>query len=175
MQNIDLSTKANITFSLPPILEAFCRYKFYVPKYGRYIKLNLKEDIGKLIFSHILYCDINKERPFMENPVTFILPVTDVHQYVLKYRFLHVPRWVEEKFILAIEYEFRTWVKERFRIGYEILKEDQKTITNSILRGLNVRDTKANFETIKKIDYRNRRRKEEETFKNLVMLEKSDI
>ena len=79
------------------------------------------------------------------------------------------------KFRDAIEYEFKFWVKERFRRGYEEYNMDQDTIVKAILRGLKVRNNKDNYEMIKKIDYRKRRTKEEIDFKNLLCVEKSEF
>ncbi len=163
---INYDTKPKITFSLDPILQAYCRYIFNTPAYAKYIILSRKQDLGKLINSVILTCDIPPKRPFISNPVTFILPVTNANQYILRYRFLYLPRWAEEKIQDNIDYEFRVWVKARFEKGYEE-KYEQKEIVEAILRGLNMRNNAANFDAIKKIDYRNRRKKEEKRFSKL--------
>jgi hypothetical protein len=118
--------------------------------------------------------DINLTRPVLDHPVTFILPMpNNEHGYWLRYRFIYIPKWVEEKFKDAIAYEFKFWVRECFRIGYEEEGMDQKTIINTILRGLKVRNNEANYDMIKKIDYRNRRKKEEIQFKKLLRVERS--
>lgn len=174
--NIDLTTKPQITFSLPPILEAYCRFVFNTPERQRQIIITRRHDIGKLIFSHIMSGDFSIKRPSFDHAVTFILPVpSTAHEYWLRYRHIYIPRWAEEKITDAIEYEFRSWVKDRFRIGYEEEGMEQKTIINAILRGLNIRNNVVNFDTIKKIDYRNKRKKEEIQFKKLITIEKSEL
>ncbi len=173
---INFETKPRITFNLNPILISFCRYIFNSDPYHKYIILSRRHDIGKLIFSHIQSGDVKVERPFIEHPVTFVLPIPNIeHAYWLKYRHIYVPNWVEEKYSDAIEYEFKWWVREKFRVGYEEEGWDQKTIVNAILRGLNVRNSVANFDTIKKIDYRNRRKLEHIRFKKLCNAELASI
>jgi hypothetical protein len=169
MPAINLETKPKITFSLDPLLIAFCRYVFKTPPNQRYIILRRSEDIGKLVYSHIQTGDFAIERPLIEHPVTFILPNPDNHDWI-RYRHLFVPKWVEQKFADGIEYEFKTWVKEKFHYGYAQGME-QKIIIDAILRGLNVRNNVANFDSIKKIDYRNRRKIEELRFKKLCIEE----
>lgn len=176
LKNLDLSTKPQITFSLTPLHQAFCRFIFKTPTDKKHIILSRRHDIGKLIFAHIMSGDFQFNRPLMDNPVTFILPMpSNEHGYWLRYRYIYIPRWAEEKINDSIDYEFRAWVRERFRIGYEEEGMDQKTIINTILRGLNVRNNEANFDMIKKIDYRNRRKREEIQFKRLLSIEKSVV
>ncbi|MFV0269763.1 MAG: hypothetical protein ACK5HT_21805, partial [Draconibacterium sp.] len=80
------------------------------------------------------------------------------------------PKWVEQKFQDAIEYEFKWWVREKFRVGYDE-GFDQKTIINAILTGLNERENVAKYDTIKKIDYRTRKTEEKKRFKKLCLSE----
>jgi hypothetical protein len=172
---IDLETKPRITIDMHPVHEAFLRFIFSTPEKSRHIILSRRQDIGRLIFSHIMAGDFQSNRPMMDHPVTFILPTprTEIG-YWLQNRFVFIPGWAQTKISDAIEYEFRCWVKERFRIGYEDEKMEQRIIVNSILRGLNVRNNSINFDMIKKIDYRNKRKKEELQFKRLLTLEKSE-
>lgn len=171
-----LESRPRIKLSLNPLHEAYCRFIFNSHNNREYIIMSRRHDLGKLIFSHIMSGDFSCSRPVLENAVTFILPIpSNEHGYWLNYRFIYFPRWAEEKINDAIDYDFRCWVKERFRIGYEEEGMDQRTIINAILRGLNVRNNAANFDMIKKIDYRNRRKKEEIQFKRLLTLEKSVI
>lgn len=167
--SIDFDTKPKITFSLPPLLAAYCRYVFKSPTKHNHIILRRNHDIGKLIWSHIQTGDFERNRPLVENPVTFILPNPGNDDWI-RYRHLYVPRWVEQKFNDAIEYEFKWWVREKFRIGYDE-GYDQKTIINAILTGLNERENIAKFDTIKKIDYRNRKTEEKKRFKKLCLAE----
>jgi len=173
---IDFDTKPQITLNINPVHESFLRFISGTPEKCRYIILTRRHDIGRLIFSHIMAGDFQSKRPLMDHPVTFVLPVprTEIG-YWLQYRHIYIPGWAQTKISDAIEYEFRCWVKERFRIGYEEERMEQKLIINAILRGLNARNNSVNFDMIKKIDYRNKRKKEELQFKRLLTLEKSEI
>jgi hypothetical protein len=169
LSKINFESKPTVTFNLEPIHINFCRYIFNTPHNQRHILLRRNEDIGKLIFSHIQTGDFRNTRPLINSPVTFILPNPNNDNWI-RYRYLFIPKWVESKITDGIDYEFKNWVREKFRIGYE-QNWEQKTIVNAILRGLNVRNNAINFDTIKKIDYRNRRKTEEKRFRKLYLAE----
>jgi len=166
-KNVNLENKPIVTISLNPILEAFCRFIFKTPTESNEIAINLKEDIGLLIHSHILSTNCRPKRPSISNAVDIILPITLQNQYGLKSGFLYVSNWGLQKIENGVEYEFNKWVKRRFEIGYEKNRE-RTAIIEAILRGLNVRNNVVNFDAIKKNDYRNRRKTEEITFKELL-------
>lgn len=165
--NINFETKPKIKICLNPVLEAYCRYVFETPTSQSEIILNRRRDIGLFIPSHIIISELPVHRPFHPNQVTFILPVTKANYYALKYRFFHVSTWAEEKIQNFIEAEFRQWVRFKFETGYEN-GFSQEEIVDAILRGLNVRNSAVNFDMIKKIDYRNRRLKEQRRFEKLL-------
>ncbi|MDA3867746.1 MAG: hypothetical protein PF489_13510 [Salinivirgaceae bacterium] len=165
--NLNFETKPKVKICLIPVLEAYCRYVFETPPDQDVIVLNQRRDIGLFIPSHIQISELPVHRPFHPNQVTFILPVTKSNHYALKYRFFHVSTWAEEKIQNFIEAEFKQWVRLKFEYGYE-KKLSQEEIIDAILRGLNVRNSAVNFDTIKKIDYRNRRLKERKRFEMLL-------
>ena len=125
-------------------------------------------DIGKLIHSNVITSDLPVNRPFIDHAVTFILPVNPINKHSVNSHFLKVSNWGEQKIQDGIEYEYRKWVERRFEIGYE-KKWNQKEIIDAIIRGLNVRNNAANFDAVKKIDYRNRRKTEEKRFSQLLI------
>lgn len=170
LKNVDLTTKPQITISLDPVLEAFCRYIFKTPANQKQIIVSRCQDIGKLIHSNVITSDLPVRRPFDINPVTFILPVNKVNHHAIRFHFLAVSNWGEQKIQDGIEYEFRRWVDKKFENGYK-KRFDQKDIVEAILRGLNVRNNAVNFEAIKKIDYRTGRKEEEKRFKTLLLAE----
>lgn len=170
IKNVNLQTKPQISISLDPVLEAFCRYIFKTPANQKQIIVTRCQDIGKLIHSNIITSDLPVRRPLNFNPVTFILPVNKVNHYAIQFHFLTVSNWGEQKIQDGIEYEFRRWVDKKFENGYK-KRFDQKDIVEAILRGLNVRNNAANFEAIKKIDYRTGRKEEEKRFKTLLLAE----
>ncbi|NQU52180.1 MAG: hypothetical protein HQ522_06530 [Bacteroidetes bacterium] len=166
--NIDFSTKPQVTINIDPVLEAYCRFIFCTPQSQTEIAVTRHHDLGKLIHSNVITRDQRVKESLSANPVTFILPVTKINHHAVKCHFLYVSPWGEQKIQDGIEYEFKAWIRQRFEVGYNVKKWDRKTIIDTILRGLNLRNKTANFDTIKKIDYRNRRKIEESRFQELL-------
>lgn len=162
--------RPKVTISLNPILEAYCRYVFSTPPEQKEIAITRNKDIGKLIHAHTLSAKYPIKGPSIQHPVSFILPVNPDSQIGVLSRFLYVDRWGLQQIQDGIEYEFRKWVERRYEIGYFKMYE-QRRIIEAILRGLNVRNNAANFDAIKKIDYRNRRKVEEVTFESLLTVD----
>lgn len=167
---IDLSTKPQITISLPPLLEAYCRFIFNTPPEQKEIIVSRNHDIGKLIHSNVITSDMPVRRPLFDHPVTFILPVNKVNHHGISFHFLKVSNWGEQKIIDGIDYEYRKWVERCFEIGYQ-KRWDQKQIIDALLRGLNIRNNVANFDAMKKYDYRNRKKNDEKRFVELLSSE----
>lgn len=163
---IDLS-RPQVTVSLSPLLEAYCRFVFGTPPDEKEISINRKKDIGKLIHAHILSKKYAIKGPSIKNPVTVILPVNPENQNGILSGFLYVDRWGMQKIQDGIENEFRKFVERRYELGYR-KKYEQREIIEAILRGLNVRNNAANFDAIKKIDYRNHRKTQEIQFSELL-------
>jgi len=156
-------TKPQVTTDLTPALEAFCRFIFKTPASQKEIVIARSHDIGKLIHSSIQITDLPQKRPFLKHPVTFILPVNQDNHHALTSNFISISSWGRQKVKDGIEYEYRKWIERRFELGY-MKRFTQKEIINAILRALNVRNNATNFDAIKKIDYRNRRKTEEKRF-----------
>ena len=164
---LDLTKKPQITISLSPLLEAYCRFVFNTPSDQKEIIINRKHDVGLLIHANVSEKEFPVKGPFLDHPVTFILPVNKTNHHGIQSSFLTVTDWGLQKIQDGIEYEFRKWVERRYEVGY-FKRYEQKDIIDAILRGLNVRNNTANFDAIKKIDYRNRRRIEEKRFQILL-------
>ena len=160
--------RPHVFINLPCLLESYLRYIFKTPATEKHIELNRKSDIGKMITSQVITSDLPiSVSPLELNRVKVILPVTENNVNAVKYHFIRISPWGEEKIRDYIEADFRLWIKRRFEIGYE-LNYEQRQIVDAILRGLNERNQVANFDAIKKIDYRNRRKIEEKRFKSLL-------
>lgn len=155
-----------VRISLNPVLEAYCRWIFEDNNKSA-IKIDRRHDIGKHIFANVSPSERPCNRPLKNNIVEFILPLTEISKDYLRTNFLTVNAWQEQMIQDFIDTNFRAWVRERFEIGY-YKRLDQKLIIEAILRGLNLRNNTDNFDMIKKIDYRNRRRKEEIRFEALL-------
>lgn len=167
IKNVNLSTKPQVSICLPEILEAFCRLIFISSDKKKEIIIRRNHPVGKLIYSKIQFSYVPVKQVFLDRKVTFILPITNVNQHACRKHYIYFDNVTAEQLVDGIEYEFKKWIHQRFESGYE-LGFDQKTIIEAILRGLNLRNSTANFDTIKKNDYRNRRKAEEKRFKMLL-------
>ncbi len=165
--NINYSTKPQVTIHLSPVLEAFLRLRFKTPVKQNEIVINRSLREGQAIYSKVYPIEFPEKKPFRENPVTIVLPLTKNNQSVLKYRFYHVSRMGEEQIHDDLEVLMDKWLFKIFQRGYR-RKRTQEEIVTGILRGLNLRKNVANFDAIKKFDYRNRRKSEEDTFRELL-------
>lgn len=160
--------RPQVTISLEPILEAYCRFKLNTPPDQKEIAINLKSDIGLLIHAHVQSSHFARKGPLIINPVTIILPTNPQNQNGVLSGFLFIDNWGLQKIENGIKYDFRKWVERRYETGYK-KRWDRKDIIEAILRGLNVRNNVANFDAIKKIDYRNHRKTEEIRFAELLL------
>ena len=165
------SDKTRIILDLPPHLEAYCRAVFKTPPSSTAIQLNRRHHLGEFIFGCISVEKIWEKRDTMLNPVEFILPDTDGHiVYAYRTNYVYFKKWVEVILISHIEGDFRIHLKAAFAEGYDRgWKQDR--IVLGILRELNLRSNAVNYEMVKKIDYRNRRKKEEKDGKEILKYE----
>ena len=161
------NTRPSVTISLQPLLVSYCRFIFNTPEADKEITLRRNHDIAKLIHSQVLANDTPVRRACNTDQVSFILALDNINRTALQNHFLYVSAWGEQKIQEGIEYEFKRWLKNCFDRGYEMFYP-QKTIIEAILRGLNDRTNSANFDAIKKIDYRHRRKLEETRFNELL-------
>lgn len=159
--------KPRVSISLPIYLEAFCRFIFDTPKTDSEITISRVHDIGKLIHSNVQISEFPTRKDDDDSGVVFILPVNQHNYYSVTSHFISVSAWGKQKIVDGIEYEYRKWIERRFEIGYK-KGFSQKQIIDAILRALNLRDNTVNFDAIKKIDYRNRRKLTEKRFFELL-------
>lgn len=145
-----------LTIGLKPHLADYCRHEMRQDKEGN-IVLSRKHDIGRHIYSMIVTSDTPMKGLPVTDPVSFIVPVTGANQYVMKYRFVYVSRWGEEKIQDFIESEFNLRMRLLFEAGYR-KNYSQKQIVESILQAYNIKNTSLNYEAVKKSDYRNNRK-----------------
>lgn len=158
-----------IIIDLDPLLEAFCRLQFKTSVEQDEIKLTRKHDIGKLINSNRSSTNFRVKLSEKKNPVVFILPINPVNKHAVMFSFHYVTPDQEQKIKDGIDYEFKKWCYEIFKEGYR-RKQSQKKIIDAILVGLNVRKNVANFDAIKKFDYRNQRNESKKLFYELLTL-----
>ncbi len=166
--NIDLTSKPQITINLDPVLEAYLRLAFKTPKDQKEIFLNRGKREGQAIYSKVMPIDFPERRPFMSNPVTFILPITKNNHHILRCRFYKVSKMGEEQIHDDLNVLMDKWLFKFFQRGYR-KKFSQDEIIVAVLRGLNLRKNAVNYDAIKKFDYRERRKLEQKTFDELLM------
>lgn len=154
-----------LTISLKPHLADFCRHEMKQDREGN-IVLSRRHDIGRHIYSMIVTSDLPVKTLPVSDPVNFIVPVTSANQYVMKYRFVYVSKWGEEKIQDYVESEFNLRVKLMFEFGYR-KNYTQKQIVEAILQAYNIKNTSLNYEAIKKSDYRNNRKNRKIIFEDL--------
>lgn len=148
--------KPKVIVDLPPLLEAYCRYVFETPPNQELIIVNRKSIIGKAINGLIEKTDKRKEIQSFENPVIFTVPETKNNQYSLVSKYLYMNAEENEAFNDRIEVEYSGWVQNMFKDGYAMCL-DQLAIIEVVLDLLNVRMNAANFDYVKKYDYRMRK------------------
>lgn len=166
--NIDLKTKPQVTIDLDPVLEAYCRLVFNTPKNQKEIVIRRSKREGQAIYSKVCPIDFPRKRPFQQNPVTFILPLTKDNHYTLQGRFYTVSKMGEEQIHDDLSVLMDKWLFKFFQRGYR-KKYSQDEIIVAILRGLNLRKNAVNYDAIKKFDYRERRKMEQKTFDDLLL------
>jgi hypothetical protein len=109
-----------------------------------------------------------------ENPVVFIIPVTNLNQCTLFSKHLYISIEDQEQIVDLIEVLFNKWIDVFFIDGYK-LNYSQLEIIESILEILNVRFNCANFEQIKKRDYRKSKSDIRERSKQILRLRYSVV
>ena len=71
--------------------------------------------------------------------------------------FVYIPEWKQKQLRLFIEAQFRLRIKEYFFVGYSKGYKQDKII-QAFLHSYNIKRNAVNYDTVKKYDYRNRRR-----------------
>ena len=171
--SINLETKPQITVDISKVVEAYLRYLFKTPPHQKEIIISRRYPEGKSIYSKVMPVEYPAKRPMMSNPVTFILPLTKQNKHVLSFRYYTISVMAQEQLNDDLDVLFHIWLNDKFDTGYKIKSWSQELIISTILRGLNLRENAANFETIKKYDYRKQCRDEKKRFADLVSLELS--
>jgi len=166
---VDFSSKPQVVINLDPVLEAFCRTVFKTPRNQKEIVIHRARREGQAIYSKIFPVKYPPKKPFCDNPVIFILPMTKNNQHTLMYNFYKIDKMGEEQIHDDLTVLMDKWLWRFFRRGYA-RKYKQDEIISAILRILNLRKNVANYDAIKKFDYRQRRRNEDEMIDELLRL-----
>lgn len=146
--------KPEVIIDLPPILEAFLRFATETPKDQQKITVSRKTDFGRSINGFLSKStSIPPAQEPIENPVYIIVPRTPHNWYSLETMYLYISKEDNEQIADRIEVFFNKWIDVFFQDGYA-MNLCQLDIIESVLDILNVRMNTANFDQIKKRDYR---------------------
>jgi len=174
MSEKNISTKPSVVIDLPPILEAYCRFALDIPKDQKEITVTRRGDIGKAINGFLSKVPLKPSAVAAENPVIFIVPVTEYNQYSLFSKYLYISQEDQEQIVDRIEVLFNQWIDVFFMDGYN-LNLSQLDIIESVLDILNVRFNCVNFDQIKKRDYRKTKQEVRERSKMILKQRLSTI
>lgn len=163
--------KPQVIVDLPVILHAWCMFAFESTTKDDSIYAPRSSKIGRAIIGYISKSNFKPVLPEPRNPVTFIVPETKNNWYSLKTKYLYFTSEDNEAFVARVATEFDNWAELMFKDGYA-MNLDQFDIIESILDILNVRMNAANFEQIKKNDYRERKNEVRKRSKALLMQRK---
>lgn len=146
--------KPNVVIDLPPILEAFMRFATETPTDQQQITVSRKTEFGKLINGFLSKsATLPGQTEPLENPVFIIVPRTPHNWYSLETMYCYISKEDQEQIVDRIEVLFNKWIDVFFEDGYR-MNLSQLDIIESVLDILNVRMNAANFDQIKKRDYR---------------------
>lgn len=152
-QKPDFSNKPQVVIDLTPILEAFCRFATETPVDQDVIVVSRRNDFGKSINGFLTKATKKPEPARILNPVRFIVPETEFNQLSLVTKYIYISAEDQEQISDRIEVFFNKWLDVFFEDGYA-MNLSQLHIIESVLDALNVRMNAANFDQIKKRDYR---------------------
>lgn len=153
LKNVDLTSKPQVIIDLPMILEAYCRFATNTPKDQNEIVVTRCNDFGKSINGFLSKTNTKPEPKKYQNPVTFIVPETNLNKVSLETKYLYISCEDQEQIADRIEVLFNRWIDVFFEDGYK-MNLSQLDIIESVLDILNLRMKTTNFDQIKKRDYR---------------------
>jgi len=153
MSEKNQTMKPSVVIDLPPILEAWCRFALETPLDQEELVATRRNDIGKAINGFLTKTTLKPVTMPADNPVVFLLPVTECNQYSLFSKHLYICKEDQEQIVDRIEVMFNQWIDVFFQDGYR-MNFSQMDIIESVLYILNLRINVVNFDQIKKRDYR---------------------
>lgn len=153
IKNVILQTKPTVVLDLPPILHAFLRFANDTSNDQEEIVVSRKTEFGKLINGFLSKSTTSPDKEPVENPVFIVIPRTPHNWYSLETMYCYISKEDQEQVIDRIEVLFNKWIDVFFEDGYR-MNLCQLDIIESVLDILNIRMNAANFDQIKKRDYR---------------------
>lgn len=155
-----------VTIDLAPHLQDFLFHELRLNRKSGELMADGTHDIGRMIQSMVTVTDRPRKQEIGENPLRITLPVQEWNHAIFSENFVYIPEWKQKQLRLFIEAEFRLRIKEYFFVGYaKGFRQDK--IIQAFLHSYNIKRNAINYETVKKYDYRNRRRITAEIAKEL--------
>lgn len=146
-----------VTIDLAPHLSDFLYHEFKQDKRTGELLLDGSNDIGRFIQALITVSDRPRKQEIKDSPLTLTLPVQEWTHAIFTENFIYIPEWKQKQLRLYVEAQFRLRLREFFFIGYlKGLKQD--AIINAFLEHYNIKNNALNYDTVKKYDYRFRRK-----------------
>lgn len=146
-----------VTIDLAPHLQDFLYHELKQNRRTGELMADGTHEIGRIIQAMVTITDRPRKQELGENPFRIILPVQEWNHAIFSENFIYIPEWKQKQLRLFIEAQFRLRIKEYFLVGYSNGYKQDKII-QAFLRSYNIKRNAINYETVKKYDYRNRRR-----------------
>lgn len=151
--------KPLIDIDLPQLCIDFLYHEFEEQDGG--IMLKTSNDIGKYINSMLTVSATSPAVPMTEYHIIIYLPVNAWNHHIFSGNYITIIPWKRkmlEQFIMA---EFKLRTRAYFLTGYE-KGYSQDNIIKGFLKSYSIKNNTVNYDSIKKMDYRNRERITEE-------------
>lgn len=155
-KSIFIMDRPFVTIDLAPHLQDFLFHELKQNRNGE-LMADGTNDIGRMIQAMVTVTDRPRRQEIGENPFRITLPVQEWNHAIFCENFIYIPEWKQKQLRLFIEALFRLRIKEYFLVGYaKGYKQDK--IIQAFLHSYNIKRNAVNYDTVKKYDYRNRRR-----------------
>lgn len=151
-----MENRPHITIELEPLLQDFL-YKEFESEAKGVVVLNTRSEIGKFINSMITVSPTPPRVPCGEHNITLLLPIQEWNHFVLSGNFITVVSWKETMIRDYLTSLYRLRIREFFVVGYEKGISQDKLI-KAFLELYASKCNAANYDSIKKIDFRNRKK-----------------
>jgi hypothetical protein len=149
--------KAIIFIDLKKHLEDFLIHDFGTDESGA-IRINRRCEMGKYIDSMWESSPTPVQLPGMDNPVRLRLPTNSYNWYKKTHRFIFFSEEKTDEINSRMEEFFLERLNDFFAEGYG-KKFKQKDIVNAFVEAYGSKNQSINFDQIKKLEYRNRKKR----------------
>lgn len=153
------TSKPFIHIDLPALEIDFLYHEFDEVDDG--LMLKTTTDVGKYINSMITVSAQPAALPITDHNVIIYLPVNYWNHHILSGNFITVISWKKKMIEQYLMSEFKLRVKEFFLVGYG-KGHSQDAIIKAFLAFYSIKNNTVNYDSIKKMDYRNRQKTTDE-------------